>query len=280
VSSSDSSPARIPPEAIFTAFDVETTGLIPGVDRIVEIGAVRFRADGILDTFETLVDPGISMPEEAGVVNGITDEMLKGKPHISDELPRFLAYLGGSYPVAHNAAFDVGFVSAEAVRLGLSAPDVPVLDTRTLAIAAFPGRASYGLDVLARAYGLSAESAHRALSDARTCRELFLVCVEKLTDRGITDIDALLKLSGGPLSLVSNRPPEVERIVALSAALAKGTQVEIVYASSRGERTVRKITPLAFRIVGGSPAVEAHCHLREEKRTFLIASIESINELP
>jgi DNA polymerase-3 subunit epsilon len=261
---------------VFTAFDVETTGLIPGVHRIVEIGAVSFRVEGVIDVFQELVDPGVPMPEDAGRVNGITDDMLQGKPDASSVLPRFLGFLGSSHPVAHNAMFDVGFLYCDAARLGLTAPDIPVLDTRLLAMKAFPGRVRYSLESLRQDHGLGSAEAHRALADAQSCRELFLLCVERLSEAGVQDLDELVRLSGGPLSFSGHAPPEVERIAELQAAIDGSRSVEISYVSGRGERTVRKITPIGFRVVGGAPAIEAYCHLREEKRTFLVASIESI----
>jgi DNA polymerase-3 subunit epsilon len=266
--------------AAFTAFDLETTGLIPGLHRIVEIGAVSFNTNGVVGTFQTLVDPQTPMPEEAGRINGITDEMLAGQPLISEALPRFLSFLGDSYPVAHNAAFDVGFVCADLARFGLEAPDTPIFDTRVLAKSAFPGRFSYSLKALRDELGLAADGAHRALADAGVCRELFLACAGRLVESGAMDGDEgmkkLLTLSGAPLSFVTHKPPEVERIVALSGALERGESVEISYRDAGGERTSRKITPISFRMVGGAPVVEAYCHLRQANRTFLLSSIERI----
>ena len=102
--------------------DLETTGLIPGHDRIVEIGAVAFSpAGGVEEEFSELVDPGIPIPRAASRVNGITDDMVNGRPTVAGVLPSFLAFLGDAVPVAHNAAFDVGFIAADAARPPLSA---------------------------------------------------------------------------------------------------------------------------------------------------------------
>jgi DNA polymerase-3 subunit epsilon len=266
-------------DAVFTAVDVETTGLFPGVNRIVEIGAVSFRGDAVLDTFESLIDPGVPMPADAGKVNGITDGMLAGKPGIADVLRDFIGFLGGSYPVAHNAVFDAAFLSVDIVRLGMEVPDVPFLDTRGLARAAFPGRAGYSLDTLRRVHGLSAVGAHRALADAEACRGLFLLCVARIIERGARDIEALRKLSGRPLSLVGDRPADTARIIAIDAAMRRRAELDISYVNGSGERSERRIVPKSFRIVGGAPAVEAFCRLRGDDRIFLVASILSIDEV-
>ena len=70
----------------FIAFDLETTGTVPGVDRIVEIGAVKFSNGQPVETFSTLINPGIPIPEGASRVNGIFDDMVQGQPVIEDIL--------------------------------------------------------------------------------------------------------------------------------------------------------------------------------------------------
>ena len=263
-------------EAVFTAFDVETTGLIPGVDRMVEIGAVSFRPDGVIGRYERLVDPEMPMPAGAREINGISDEMLAGKPKIGEVLPEFFRFLDGSFPVAHNAPFDVGFVCAAAALHGLQAPDTPVFDTRGLAEAAFPRRGSYSLAALKRAFSIGSVTSHRALADADACRELFLLCLGQLAGRGVEDADEISRLSGFPLSMVSRPPADVARIAELSAPLEAGRTVEITYVSGSGEETLRRITPISFCTLGGAPAVEAFCHLRQEKRTFRVSSIKRV----
>lgn len=123
----------------FVAFDLETTGLTPVVDRIVEIGAVRFRAGEVLDTFQALVDPEMRISAGATATNGITDDMVKGQPTIEKVLPLFLDFLGQDIPVAHHAPFDVGFLTYDISRLNLMPADRPVLDTCTIPKSLFGG---------------------------------------------------------------------------------------------------------------------------------------------
>jgi DNA polymerase-3 subunit epsilon len=171
--------------AVFTAFDLETTGLDPKRDRIVEIGAVRFNAGGVIDRYETLIDPGFPMPAEAGRVNGITDAMLAGQPLLCAALPEFLRFAEGAFFVAHNAPFDCGFVNESLLRLyedGYTRAAVlpnRITDTLPLARRLFPGRARYNLQDLAKDLGIKAQAAHRALDDARLCMEVFTACCKK-----------------------------------------------------------------------------------------------------
>ena len=249
------------------AFDVETTGLIPGVDRIVELGAVLFHGENVLASFEQLVDPGVPVPPEAQKVNGISDGMLKGMPDIAAALPPFLALLSRGTPVAHNAVFDVGFISADIMAAGLEAPEGPVLDTRVLARRAFPGRFSYSLANLARDLELDVKGAHRALADAHACRLLYLRCMKA------GSIQKLTGSCGEPLNFTTHAPRLARTAAALQHAITEGAEVEIAYRSARGENTVRTIRPRAFSCMGGSVGVVAFCSLRNERRTFLLDSI-------
>jgi DNA polymerase-3 subunit epsilon len=188
--------------AVFTAFDIETTGLEPKRDRIVEFGAVKFDRRGIIARYAALINPGIPMPAEAGRVNGITDDMLAAQPPIEGALPDLLRFMRDAVIVAHNAPFDCGFVNANLERLyregsakgqgyllaGAEAaawsPPFPALpnkiaDTLPMARRFFPGRSRYNLQDLAQALGIQAQAAHRALDDARLCMEIFIQMAER-----------------------------------------------------------------------------------------------------
>ncbi|MDR1421015.1 MAG: 3'-5' exonuclease [Treponema sp.] len=182
----------------FTAFDIETTGLDPKEDRIVEIGAVKFDRRGPVCRYSVLVNPGIPMPAEAGRVNNITDAMLAGKPPIEAVLPDFLRLLDGTVIVAHNAPFDCGFINEKLAALyreagrgqglfdqpGEGSPwkppfpalPNPVADTLALSRVRFPRAGSHALQELSRSLGISGGKAHRAEDDALLCMELFLLC--------------------------------------------------------------------------------------------------------
>jgi DNA polymerase III subunit epsilon len=257
----------------FVAFDVETTGLFPGVDRIVELGAVQFQGDSVIDTWTCMVDPGVPIPPAASRIHGITDQEVKGKALLSEALPGFLSFLSRGTPVAHNAEFDVGFIYTDIVTAGLPAPLAPVLDTRGLARRAFPGRFSYSLATLLKDYGLEAETAHRALADAYSCRRLFLLCQGILDREQPLDVQELACLSGAPLDFRQKAPQCARTAALLNRALREGSSVRIAYRDADGEITHRTIRPLSFSIVAGTVAINAFCLLRNMKRTFLLHSI-------
>jgi DNA polymerase-3 subunit epsilon len=167
---------------VFVAFDLETTGLDSRLDRIVEIGAQRFTREGPIDRYESLVDPGFPMPEAAFRVNGISSAMLEGQPSLEQVLPELVAFFSGAVLVAHNAAFDAGFINESLTRLYddgyVRIPALPnlVADSLQLARRIFPARSRYRLQDLAKDLGVQALAAHRALDDARLCMEVFTAC--------------------------------------------------------------------------------------------------------
>ena len=159
--------------AAFIAFDTETTGLDPSSGRIVEIGAVKFDRRGPIARYNVLINPEMSMPEDAGKVNGITDEMLKDKPIFAAVFPDFFDFIGTGVLIAHNAPFDVNYVNTELKRADKPLLANKVVDTRIFAKEIFPGLSSYALQDLAVQLGITALEAHRAEDDARVCMELF-----------------------------------------------------------------------------------------------------------
>lgn len=162
----------------FTAFDTETTGLSATSDRIIEIGAVKFDKNGIIDKFETLVNPQKSIPAECTAINHITNEMVKDAPLSKDAVSDFCKFIDGSILIAHNAGFDLGFLNEECKRAKLAETKNKALDTLTLVRWAYPLIGKYNLQLMARLMDIKVNDAHRAYDDARVCMEVFLKTVE------------------------------------------------------------------------------------------------------
>ena len=160
-------------KATFVAFDTETTGLKPDENRVVEIGAVKFDKDGIISRFSILIDPECSMPPEAGAVNNITDEMLKGQPLFKEVAKDFLQFIQNTVLVAHNASFDIAFINAELKRCRMGKLTNKFVDTLIFTKEVFPRLDSYKLQELAKRFEIVAFAAHRAEDDARVCMEVF-----------------------------------------------------------------------------------------------------------
>jgi DNA polymerase-3 subunit epsilon len=168
----------------FMAFDLETTGTRPSADMIVEVGAVRFDGNEITGSFGMLVDPGIPIPVDASAVNGINDEMVRGKPAIGDVLGSFADFCGELPLVAHNAPFDYKFLLADIKLHQSRAPKGVVLDTLPLARRVFPGLPNYRLGTLVRHFQIPSGTLHRAEDDSACCGLLFARILETLEQRG------------------------------------------------------------------------------------------------
>jgi DNA polymerase-3 subunit epsilon len=177
----------------FVIVDVETTGWLPDEAGITEIGAVRVGGGRVRAEFCTLVNPGGAVPADIAALTGITDAMVAGAPPAATALPRFLAFARGCVLTAHNAAFDVGFLSAACASSGLPWPAFPVLDTVTLARLVL-GEAEVPdckLRTLAEFFGAQTLPCHRALPDAMATAEVLLALLRRLAAAGVRTLAEL-----------------------------------------------------------------------------------------
>ena len=135
-------------ERVYVALDLETTGLEANRDAIIEIGAVCFQGDRILDRFATFVNPQRKIPLRIQQITGIRNADVAAAPTIAQVLPEMLAFVQSHVAalVAHNASFDFGFLRAAGVNFHR-----PVLDTFELATILMPNQVSYNLGELCRA---------------------------------------------------------------------------------------------------------------------------------
>ena len=183
----------------FIAFDLETTGTVPGVDQIVEIGAVTFNNGVVESVFSTLVYPRKSIPPGASAVNGITDDMVSGKPVIEDLLPSFAEFCGDLPMVAHNASFDAQFLTSDIKKFESPAPKGIVLDTLPISRKVFPGLANYKLGTLVQHLKIPSTGFHRAEEDATYCGQLFTELMKRISVAGkAPEIENLVSLTGKP----------------------------------------------------------------------------------
>jgi predicted DnaQ family exonuclease/DinG family helicase len=152
----------------YVALDLETTGLDADHDAIIEVGAVKFRDDEVLDTFSTFINPGRHIPLQITELTGIRDEDVAGAPSLHDVLGRLVRFIGEWAIVGHSVGFDLGFLRRHAGLL-----DNESLDTFELASVLLPQAERYSLGALAQMLGIEMEREHRALDDAQATHRLF-----------------------------------------------------------------------------------------------------------
>jgi Rad3-related DNA helicase/DNA polymerase III epsilon subunit-like protein len=170
----------------YAALDLETTGLDPARDRVIEVGAVAFTPEGVTASMESLVDPGRSVPEPVLRLTGIKPEELRGAATETAALAELGEFLRGRQPVGHGARLDVDFLTAA----GHWDQASEILDTLDLARILLPSAPSHSLPLLATELGFSQPRPHRALDDADATRQLLL----RLRDEAVA-LDENLKES-------------------------------------------------------------------------------------
>ena len=182
-------------DGAFVVFDIETTGFSPAKNKIIEIGAVRVENGVITDRMDEFINPEVPIPFEIERLTGINDAMVMNAATVETVLPQFLEFAKDAVLVAHNASFDVSFISHNAGLLGI--PFAPtVLDTVGLARALLPNLHRYKLDTVAKAVGVSLEHHHRAVDDAEATAGIFLKFAEMLKERhGMASLDDLQELN-------------------------------------------------------------------------------------
>ena len=184
----------------FVVIDLETTGGSPGINAITEIGAQKVQGGKVIGEFQTLVNPGVPLPPFITVLTGITEKMLLPAPTINEVFPQLLEFLGSESEtvlVAHNAAFDLGFLKAAAIALGYTFPKFQSLDTVKIArqVLTKDEVRNYKLDTLSQFFKTDTSPTHRALDDVRATVSVFHGLIERLGSFGIFTLEELREFS-------------------------------------------------------------------------------------
>jgi DNA polymerase-3 subunit epsilon len=189
-------------EDIFVCLDCESTGLDPQKDRMIEIGAARFTFSGLMQSFETLIDPQCDIPQTSQEIHKITSDMLEGKPKVAEILPKILQLIDGYILVGHGISFDIALIAAEAKRCNIptNIEKQPFIDT--LRMARLYGESpTNSLQKLREHFNIEPEGAHRAMSDVIVNIEVFkyLAKTYKTTDQLLKTLEKPIKMRTMPL---------------------------------------------------------------------------------
>lgn len=199
-------------------FDTETTGFEPGDGhRIVEIGCVELIDHFPTDrTLQLYLNPERDVPIESQRVHGLSAEFLADKPLFADVADKFLAFLGDSPLVIHNASFDIKFINAELKRVGKDPiPLARAIDTIEIAKRKFPG-ARYSLDELCKRFGidLTVRTKHGALLDAQLTAEVYLELVGgRQKGLMLAPVEIAAAQAGEPVRAARQRPEKLAPLI-------------------------------------------------------------------
>ncbi|MEE9554229.1 MAG: helicase C-terminal domain-containing protein [candidate division Zixibacteria bacterium] len=167
----------------FTAIDLETTGLQPAKNEIIELGAARFVDGKLVETFSQLVKPVRKIPSEITGITGIDNETVKNAPVLDSVFENFKRFLDEStWIVGQNINFDLGFLKPHLSEIENADLERKSLDTAALSRILFPRLQRYSLSSLVAYFGVSRGSAHRALSDCRATGDVFVKLLERLAE--------------------------------------------------------------------------------------------------
>ena len=178
----------------FISIDFETTGLNPEKDRITEFSACKFVNGEFSEEFTSLINPEISIPKNITALTGITNQMVKDAPLISDVLPDLIDFIYNTPLVGQNVDFDYQFLINNIAASNLSLPDLTLYDTLSLARSFIYFHNSFSLGSLCAFYDIKIENAHRAGVDALATGKLFLYLIQEVLSRPLTLIQRIENL--------------------------------------------------------------------------------------
>lgn len=167
----------------YVLFDIETTGLDPEYDEIIEIGAIKVDNNKVMDEFHSLIKPDNEIDEFITNLTGITNEMVENAPNIEEVLPNFINFIGDEILIGHNVNFDINFVYDKTVNLGLGIVKNNYVDTMRLSRILLPELPHHRLKDLAEYYEIDTKGNHRASKDVQITNEVYLKLYDEMLNK-------------------------------------------------------------------------------------------------
>lgn len=193
----------------YVAVDLETTGLDPNWDDIIELAAVKVENGNITAQFESLVNPGCPIGDFITELTGITDDMLANAPTLDQVLPDFLSLIQSEVMLGHNFGFDLRFLQNAAASLGLPFDKCQYVDTMRIARRVFPDWEHYRLRDLVENLHVESARAHRGMADVMATKECYDALRVVMAERGMTEKDLSPVLHAGNLKA----QPDASRLI-------------------------------------------------------------------
>jgi DNA polymerase-3 subunit epsilon len=260
------------------AIDLETTGLSPLIDRIIDFAAIKVTTDGISE-LSSLINPQIPIPANTTEIHGITDSDVADSPRLKEFLPQALNFMGDLPIIAHNAKFDLGFIVFSLHQLGLDYPNNPTYCSLKMSRFAFRELTSHKLGHLSEKLNIILDQHHRALDDAIACLHVFNKAVQRLS---AIECKSALKQSYlfNTSEFSKNNDMKLKEPTSQLADKAKKQQlVFIKYRGGTFKNVLRPVKPLSLLLMPEGNILYAQCFLTDMYKSFALRKISLVQEM-
>lgn len=162
---------KIDNKNLFVAIDVETTGLSPIANELIEVSAIKYDGNKKIDTFSTLIKPKVRIPYYITNITGITNDMVEEAPEVEEVMPELVEFVGDLPIVAHNANFDYKFIQNYSNN---SFTKNKLIDTVPIGRRLYPTLPNHKLGTIAKHIGITEDGFHRAEFDCECCAKIYM----------------------------------------------------------------------------------------------------------
>jgi DNA polymerase III epsilon subunit family exonuclease len=275
------------PEGI-VAFDLETTGLSPIVDKIIEIAAVKLNSKGETETMQFLINPLITIPTETIKYHEITNDMVRDKPTLRRPLEEFLQFIADTPLLAHNGQFDAGFVVKAKHDFQIPMGKNKIFDSCKMARAVFKKKSfpqeavkpeDFKLSTLAIFYQIDLKH-HQALSDSFVCLKVMARLLAIYSKEQTTELvkEKALLFSLAAFKKLKNYGLNKKQSPLIEMTSTQ-TPIKIAYRGGTKGLESRPVKPIAILPMPQGLILYAQCLLENYNKSFLISRITSIEKM-
>lgn len=258
------------------AIDLETTGLSPLVDRIIEVGAMKIIPGEVTQVFQTLVNPEIPIPAHTTAIHNITDEMVQDSPLLLQVLKELKLFMGDLPIVAHNAKFDLGFVVLGMQRAKFELSNNEIYCSCKLARHTHMELVNHKLATLVKELNIPLVNHHRATDDAFASLKVFLHSLERIK----TPLSPMLKRYGHIFSLDQfdqiKAEDVPEKLGNLEKLVKEAAVVEILYSGGNHKNEYRPVKLTSLLNTPDGNILYARCLWSDMQKSFKLGKVTDL----
>ncbi|WP_413943343.1 exonuclease domain-containing protein [Bdellovibrio sp. HCB-162] len=263
-------------EYTYVAFDTETSGAYPVGHDIVEFGAVKWYKGKEVDRLQFLLRPRELMSDFIIGIHGITNDMVKDAPLMSEKIHEIHAFFKDSVVMAHHAPFDMGFVSIDFEKARLPLPTEPALCTSLLSRKWIHGVENHKLQTLVKHMAIDGGQAHRAYDDAKACLHVALGCFQKMGEE--MTLAGAIKSQGKNLwwkdySLMFSTNNQLKNLI---EATQNKKDIDMIYQGGSAKGETRRLTPIGIVRNPDGDYLQAFCHKDQTAKRYYLTRISDV----